>query len=758
MPTTASLLGDDGNARAAERWPDTGARLLLDPPVASTWLAAVPTLRTAEKHGLLSTSAAIVGDLHRAPLADVSTGQTADRPGRLDQETFNALTREAPRCGLTQIRDAIDRADYDDAAIRALVRAKLALELPADLVADLLVGVHVPTVFLALIRHTTGELVEPLLELLRRGRFGWHIAGATQTALVAFAVWNLQPGEASRVALLPDLRRLARSLWLPSPAHGLVAWLTGCLDDPHLTAIYNERLAKMPCRRAGGMGKIATDAWHASVDEIVALLPEHVPDVVLPDAPIHVAPKLGRNERCPCGSGKKVKRCCASAPTNHAVPELSRAEQLRALEPHLVREQIAQLSRADLAQLDLRRLRESAVLDVVRRQACLHDWTRASLATEEVARRHGRVEADHVRHQVAHDAASAGHLEVAAGLVSLQADDVSLRLRLTLALAARTPAAFDDLEAAARAAIEHDSMLTAIELSQALLRAMPALGILVARGAIVEGDPIDTAMLQNSVEEARDRLLLRPGDPGLQVGETLRAAQADRAAAANAEAERARLAETTEALRARLHEATTRGAEFQRAAEHNQRELARAKRTLTTVDPHGDASVHEEVQRLRDKSARQQAIIRSGHAERVGLRRQLSRVTARADNAAMPVQGSRRPCTATENAADGEIVPPETSLRPVLVPQFGAEVVSALASVPRNVAAEAMRTIGSLAAGDAAVWRRVKQAKDMPRPVLMARIGIHHRLVFGVDGGTLAVGDLVARGSLLATLKRMRSS
>jgi uncharacterized protein len=25
------------------------------------------------------------------------------------------------------------------------------------------------------------------------------------------------------------------------------------------------------------------------------------------------APKVGRNERCPCGSGKKFKHCCASA-------------------------------------------------------------------------------------------------------------------------------------------------------------------------------------------------------------------------------------------------------------------------------------------------------------------------------------------------------------------------------------------------------------------------------------------------------------
>jgi ABC-type molybdenum transport system ATPase subunit/photorepair protein PhrA len=68
-----------------------------------------------------------------------------------------------------------------------------------------------------------------------------------------------------------------------------------------------------------------------------------------------------------------------------------------------------------------------------------------------------------------------------------------------------------------------------------------------------------------------------------------------------------------------------------------------------------------------------------------------------------------------------------------------------------------MRTVGALAAGEPGAWRAVKQAKDMPRQVLMARIGIHHRLLFRLDDG-LDVLDLVTRGSLMTTLKHLRSS
>lgn len=29
---------------------------------------------------------------------------------------------------------------------------------------------------------------------------------------------------------------------------------------------------------------------------------------------VRVKPKIGRNEPCPCGSGKKYKKCCIDAP------------------------------------------------------------------------------------------------------------------------------------------------------------------------------------------------------------------------------------------------------------------------------------------------------------------------------------------------------------------------------------------------------------------------------------------------------------
>ena len=59
----------------------------------------------------------------------------------LDRESFNYLVSDATLCDPAPIRAAVARADYHDAAIRALAACKLGVALAAELVADILVGV-----------------------------------------------------------------------------------------------------------------------------------------------------------------------------------------------------------------------------------------------------------------------------------------------------------------------------------------------------------------------------------------------------------------------------------------------------------------------------------------------------------------------------------------------------------------------------------------------------------------------------------------
>jgi len=54
---------------------------------------------------------------------------------------------------------------------------------------------------------------------------------------------------------------------------------------------------------------------HADAEAAISHIPSNTPDlsdVELTPAPLRVGPKVGRNEPCPCGSGKKYKNCCGA--------------------------------------------------------------------------------------------------------------------------------------------------------------------------------------------------------------------------------------------------------------------------------------------------------------------------------------------------------------------------------------------------------------------------------------------------------------
>jgi hypothetical protein len=144
-----------------------------------------------------------------------------------------------------------------------------------------------------------------------------------------------------------------------------------------------------------------------------------------------------------------------------------------------------------------------------------------------------------------------------------------------------------------------------------------------------------------------------------------------------------------------------------------------------------------------------EGLIREGQAERRDLRKQLEVAAEK-----KPEEARRRVVDEADEGVDDLPV----AARGITLPRFDRKFTDSIADVPGPVASEAMRTIGTLSAGDGFAWRSVKQAKDMVRPLLMARVGIHHRLLFRCDDGILDVMDLITRETLLTTLKRIRGA
>ncbi len=90
-----------------------------------------------------------------------------------------------------------------------------------------------------------------------------------------------------------------------------------------------------------------------------------------------------------------------------------------------------------------------------------------------------------------------------------------------LALRMSAPDARDHLNTAAESAVSDASGLRALNLAHVLLATAPALGILVARGAIRREDGWEPEILLDTIDEARVRLGLAPGDPAAAVHDAL---------------------------------------------------------------------------------------------------------------------------------------------------------------------------------------------------------------------------------------------
>jgi hypothetical protein len=256
--------------------------------------------------------------------------------------------------------------------------------------------------------------------------------------------------------------------------------------------------------------------------------------------------------------------------------------------------------------------------------------------------------------------------------------------------------------------------------------------------------------LLGGIEETRDALNLPSGDPTWDVHAALKGEHDDH----EADAERERVAEEASVLRGSLRTASSRLDDLERqlAAKQAELDVGRSSAHAATT-PASDPEERERVRELRNKVGELKGLVREGNTERSELRRQLAATssTARVQEV-LPVAVSTIDDVDDERGCE----PIATIDRGVTFPNLSRRAQDALDQAPAQVASLALRMIGALGAGDANVWRGVKQAKDMPRQVLMARIGIHNRLLFRVEDRRLEVLELVTRESLMTTLRRMR--
>jgi len=482
------------------------------------------------------------------------------------------------------------------------------------------------------------------------------------------------------------------------------------VDDPLLSAL---------------VAAYDSDAWRAVAQETADWLVSAYTGEVLSAVPVHPpAPprqrKVGRNDKCPCGSGKKYKRCCEGKP-------LALAPQSE--------EELAATPIAELVQLDPERvpepLRARVGLDLAQ-----HGELKAAVAWADAVA--DDTAADRLRAHVAAVWVAQGDMENARELSERLPDDlVPIDLGVRLATPARGIKALEKI-----AARFLDDSPIDVALS-ALASPFPAVGIAVARSVLLDPELPLAERLQvlEGIGDRRDEVGWWPWDRGAtwplgepvgddgtddRVQEHLAARRHAEAAYQRVERERARLEGEVARLGARLEAAPVRTVDEQR--------LARLEEELAAVK-----ADHKRV-----------------HAERNALRRELREWAELAEQEAeedeQAPDGDDDEPAGLDDEVDDEVLVAMGVRVPVLPDDFAA----ALTKVPTATQRATMQRLGELCSGRATGWRDTKRLRGFDN-VWRVRIGRSYRLLYRVMDDTLEVLDLVHRQELEKKLHKLQA-
>ena len=637
----------------------------------------------------------------------------------------------------------------------------------AGLVAAVLPEISDVEFFPVLVGLCTGDRITMLLDLVEQDRMS-----SERDALALFLVTELLQG-ASPPPRLPALLRIRARRLLGIEASIVLALAATALGDPDVLQVAQHWLPMAQVAEAKPLrDMLRRQLCMPPLDA----LPERPPARMISGFTVRrPVPKVGRNDPCPCGSSKKYKKCCAEKDAERALdpsplPGLTRNEYLTSAGHHLTPEMVDSLRPQELSALDFQTLRTVPLIVAMRRAIEFRRFALAEQAMAALAVRSDMPDPDPdgYRDELIHAAVQANDLDVAERQLGLVRNREKLDPAILLALEVRRPSAqtLMRIEEVALAGLRDPRSAFLIDLSITLLETSPAVGILVARGSLNAQRALDSGMLLDIIEEARDRLGLPPGDPVRDGYEQMLERETDRRAEEMARsgetAERERLAAEAEALREKLRESKMRIAELERGLRTQEASLTQLKPPSQRIQPTVPITTsppapadEQERRRLRAKVAELKQLLSERNEERTSLRQQLAKVN---DAMATETEAAERgptpePGLQEQPEAGTQVDAP----RQLLVPRFAAPAQDALRELPIAVSRKALLIIAALAGGDEAAWQKVKQMVIATTPLFSCRVGLHHRMLFRFDSSELDVLTIIHRKDLETSLKRYGS-
>ncbi|MGM0681283.1 MAG: SEC-C metal-binding domain-containing protein [Thermodesulfobacteriota bacterium] len=524
-----------------------------------------------------------------------------------------------------------------------------------------------------------------------------------------------------------------------------------------------------------------TKHFWAIDNELLKDLPKERPPVVVGGnyTVRRPVPKLGRNQPCHCGSGKKYKKCCYSKDRELLLDASSyegiTKSQLKA-EPALVDDisPVKEMRPNDLKKLKPGSLNPDQLLAAY--QQAEHFGLR-HLGYEmllELKKREGKEEFA-VRHMkdLFFFALEAQDLEVIDKLTRHIPED---ELYLTKAdklihSLLKKPGRFDELEGLCREAVQtegrEDSEHLLLELCHGFKNNLPGLAVVFGRAAII-GNPerwLDNDVLLNTIQQAKISLGIEPwGDPvedyldwAIQIEEE-QSWQKDK----DKEISQLRdqLNESKNKLKAagcnlqkKEKELSSLEEKLEKSGPPLPEKTGNNEQVTTTLPPDPDAVDPDRQQQynlLRKKIEMQKEEIRSQQETKLQLRKELRETKKRLKSA------DNRQQEESPAAPEEEPGIKETLAGKVQVPEFSEDFRRSLENLPQAIATKALRAAVGFAVREESILKQTSTVKRLPGHFRI-RIGIHYRLLVRQEAAEpLLILDLIPRRDLETWIRKRK--
>ena len=623
----------------------------------------------------------------------------------------------------------------------------------------------------------TGDVAEHLMEAVRHKRASDDIL--TETLFIVVAWCQEHRGGVLPEDLITLARMRARAKKMdPMAFHALLA-LVYLTKDEGLRHIMSAREADMRKWLEEERPAVASQVSVEQGRQIIGAFGESYAHVSLKryrgpvmdmvwDKPANELPtpiplrraaaRVGRNEPCPCGSGKKYKHCCQGVDQErlmHSSPVAGRTweELLADPESHLTKVWMERCDAYQVVRFDPKKIPPELLPPYFYRLFQFSLFDRATEALEQLGYAESRA---HTWDQAVQLSTQASRRDLVRRLVDMRANPAEVEKKLTmycaLILAEGNPARILEILDKTTAEVLRTNMDDlkgfALQLLDSRFR---GLGILIARGVVPFLSREDAAQVYEHLLLARDRLKLPPDDPCEDIIDRLfieSRTDESKDAAALREAQR------------KLGDKVKEVGQLKESLDRLQRDLARREKAASApavAAPVTPAAAEDPaLKELRGKVEALKSALKERHSERNGLRRELEKahtdLEALRQQAAPVVQAGPAP------EADHEedwLLPQEAPVtQPVRIIEFPKHFQPSLASLPRSVARGTLTMLGRLAAGEPAAFVGAVRLKACPS-ILRHRIGIDFRLLFRLLPDRVQVVDLIPRQDLERRIKTL---